>query len=282
MKQRRIILYIFIVLGLGFSAHGQLLNLAFRSNNQQILEDAIKGSFIKVVQSYELCDTTSNERFGREGNSYFSQIPYLGIETSEGLILPIEALTPWCKDEDFAKYEGKYKPLLTETNFQALDLLAPSRENVPSLIDSNNTIDMNRFVCFNDSVTDNLGLLVDSIPGQKTGWLIWATSPKTFNQSDSIKVISIRRDISIPDNASPITVEKPNTEDEIIGGIYIVPVQTKIGQINLYISGILNLNENEWEIFFPFISEPKKEEKPLTPVKSREGWNQLKPKSPKQ
>lgn len=282
MKQRSIILYLFIIFGLGFSAHGQLLNLAFRSNNQQILEDAIKGSFIKVIQSYELCDTTSNERFGREGNSYFSQIPYLGIETSNGLILPAEALTPWSKDEDFIKYEGKYKPLLTETNFQALDLLAPSRENVPSLIDTNNTINMNGYVCFNDSLTDNIGLMVDSIPGQKNGWLIWATSPKTFNQSDSIKVISIRRDINISDNASPITIEKPNTEDEIIGGIYIVPVHSKIGQINLYISGILNFNGNEWEIFFPFIYEPKKEEKPLTPVKPREGWNQLKPKSPKQ
>lgn len=278
MKQRRVIIYFFIFLAFGLTAQGQLFNLAFRSNNQQILEEAIKGSFIKVIQSYELCDTSSNERFGREGNSYFNRIPFLGIETSKGLILPKSIINPWEVDEDFKKYEQQYKPLLTETSFLALKVMAPSCENVPQLLNTENTKPCNGFVCYNDSSIKNIGLEIDSLPGPKTGWLIWVTAPKDFAQTDSIKLISVRKDLDALENSEPIKIETPNVEDLILGGIYVLPIQTKIGQLNIYLSGIISFNNNEWGLSFPFIHKTQKEESPLSPVKVREGLNQLKPK----
>lgn len=278
MKNLNIILGV-ALLCFGISAKGQVLNFAFRSNNQQILEDALKGAFVTIVQSYELCDSTTNERFGREGKSYFSRIPFLGIETTKGLIIEKEALTPWHVDEDFQKYEGKYVPVLTESSFEAIHSETSKRLNPPALFSLENTKELNGFLCFNDSIEQNLGIEVDAIAGLKKGWIIWLTSTND-NQNDGIKLNPIRKDLEISEDGIPIQIDTPSGEDDIIGGIYVVPTQTKIGQVTLLISGILSYSDNDWKINFPFLSSLKKDEKPLTPVKRRDGLNEL-PKLPK-
>ena len=263
------------------NTQGQLFNMGFRSDNQVIIEEAIEGSFVKVVQSYVLCDTLSNERFGREGNAYFSQIPYIGIETSEGLIFPLNFISPWEDDADFQKYAEKYKPIISDTSFEANDLPYSSRENLPSILNSENTKIIDEFVCFNDSSYSNVGLQFDTLPGNKNGWLVWITVPQNRDINKNVKLLSLKKDIEISEEASPIIIESPKIEDDIIGGIFIMPIQTKIGQINILISGLLSQKDNEWILSFPFVEKPKKEEKNLTPVKKREGLNILKPKIPK-
>lgn len=273
MKNLKIILGV-ALLCMGLTAEAQIFNFAFRSNNQQILEDALKGAFVSIIQSYELCDSATNERFGREGKSYFSRIPFLGIETTNGLITENRIITPWQLDEDFKKYEGKYIPVLTESTFEALDSETQFRLNAPALINSENSRQLNGFVCFNDSTEQTQGLEVDSTAGLKNGWVIWVSSTKN-NEDGNIKLCPIRRDIEISEEGTPINIEAPTDEDTIIGGIYVIPVQKKIGQVNLLISGVLYSSDDEWQIKFPFLSPFKQEEKPLTPVKRREGLNEL-------
>lgn len=278
MKKLNIILS-FSLFCFGLTVKGQVLNFAFKSNNQQILEDALKGAFVTVIQSYELCDTTTNERFGREGKSYFSQIPFLGIKTTKGLILEKEVITPWQLDDDFSKYEDEYLPILTETTFGARPSDSFMTSTLPSLINSENTKPLKNFICFRDSINQTFGLEVDSLSGLKNGWIIWVSLSKD-TQNDSIKLNPIRKDIEISDDGIPIKIDNPSGEDTIMGGIYIVPKQTKIGQISLFISGILSYSDDEWLINFPFVSSLKKEEKPLTPVNRKEGLNEL-PKHPR-
>lgn len=278
MKKLNIIL-VLALLCFGLSLKGQALNFAFRSNNQQILEEALRGAFVTLVQSYELCDSITNERFGREGKPYFSRIPFLGIETTKGLIAEKNIITPWLIDGDFKKYEGRYLPILTETSFEAVQSVAPIRDHIPPLINSDNTNHLKDFICFNDSIVQNFGLEVDSLAGTKNGWIIWVSSSDDI-KTESIKLNPIKKDIEINYEGLPIQIDTPTGEESIIGGIYITPSQSKPGQLNLLITGILSYSNNEWQINFPFLSMPKKEEKPLTPVKRSETLNEL-PKLPK-
>lgn len=81
----------------------QFFNLSLKTNSQQLIDEALVGAFTKIEQGYELCDTVSDEHFGRNGKDYFSLIPFIGIETERGLLFPNGALEPWTLDKDFAK-----------------------------------------------------------------------------------------------------------------------------------------------------------------------------------
>ena len=90
----------------------QIFNFSLRTNNQQLIDEALAGAFVRINQSYELCDTIKDEHFGRGGKDYFSIIPFIGVQTEQGLIFPSAALRPWSCDKDFAEYDGQYKPLV--------------------------------------------------------------------------------------------------------------------------------------------------------------------------
>lgn len=267
MKER-ICIFIILLLAMNLTGECQLSSISFRSNNQQLIEQSLKGAFIKVLQRYELRDTVTNERFGRDGKSYFNQIPFLGIETSRGLLFSKDILSPWSIDPDFKKYDNLYIPVLCETVIDKMDTIAPLRINLPPIIKSDNTCSLKGTRCYNDSTFNNIGLDVDSLSGIKNGWIIWITCPDKFIQSDSIRFISIRKDIEISAEESSLNIKSPKTDDYIIGGIYVTPVITKIGQINLYLSGILTSVDNKWWLVNPFINPPTLDEKPLTPVNS--------------
>lgn len=153
----------------------QIFNFSLRTNNQQLIDEALSGAFIRINQSYELCDTIKNEHFGREGKDYFSIVPFIGIETERGLIFPSSTLQPWNSDNDFDEYKNQYKPILTETK---LNLLNNRTELIPrdlkSLISG---LELTRHLTIlSDSTQIHEGLKVDTIPGTKNGWLIWLSS----------------------------------------------------------------------------------------------------------
>ncbi len=48
----------------------QIFNFSLRTNNQQLIDEALAGAFVKINQSYELCDTVKDEHFGRDGKDF--------------------------------------------------------------------------------------------------------------------------------------------------------------------------------------------------------------------
>ena len=54
MSKRYLALSLLIAITLPMAA--QIFNFSLRTNNQQLIDEALSGAFIKINQSYELCD----------------------------------------------------------------------------------------------------------------------------------------------------------------------------------------------------------------------------------
>lgn len=272
---------IYLIIALAFvslTSNAQLFNFSLRTNNQQVIDIALDGAFAKVNQSYELCDTISNEHFGRNDNNYFSIIPFLGIETERGLCVPIEIMKPWLMDKDFDEYQNRYQPLVTGTKYSTLNSKSAQIRsfNTPIIADS---------ICdgvaiFSDTTFVNRGLKVDTIQGSKDGWLIWLSTTGTLNECDSIKITSIHKTIEISTD-DKLSVDAPDNIGTNVGGIFITPSQTNVGQVTFLLSGILVKSEDEWNLVFPFLQSKVDVKKPLTPISGsapKNQFNQLKKK----
>ena len=254
--------------------NAQIFNFSLRTNNQQVIDEAMSGAFVRINQSYELCDTIQNEHFGRNEKDYFSIVPFVGIETENGLVFPSAALSPWTYDNDFDEYDGKYKPLVTNTK---LSLLNCSNKSVRSISDnlSGNKI-TNLLTVLNDSTQTTNGLKVDSIAGVKNGWLIWITSEANLAENDSVRLNSIKKEIEVPIDGEFLRIDKPEVSGTVYGGIYVTPVQIGIGQVAFTLTGVMVLDNEGWVLDFPFIKGPQ-QTKTLTPIGKIGGKGTLNP-----
>lgn len=256
-------------------ATAQIFNFSLRTNNQQLIDKALAGAFVRINQHYELCDTIKEEHFGRNGKDYFSIIPYIGVETEKGLIIPASVLTPWVNDIDFDKYKEKYKPIATKSTICLLN----SVEDLPEVAINSPLIGStvtNRLCVLSDTIQISKGLTVDSLPGKKDGWFIWISSNKNLADTDSVRFTSIKKDIEVPVDGECLRIDTPEISETVYGGIYVTPIQSALGQITFTLTGIMVLDEEGWILDFPFVTEIKKN-KPLTPIKGMTDSSKLNP-----
>lgn len=277
MNIKNIILILMAILSLPATA--QIFNFSLRTNNQQLIDEAFAGAFVRINQSYELCDTIKDEHFGREGKDYFSMMPFIGIETEQGLIFPSATLRPWSHDKDFVEYKGKYKPLASGTKLSLLNSKDSAVPRERELMLSGT--DISKYISiYSDSTQINQGLKVDTVPGVKNGWLIWLSSDANLTATDSVRFISIKKEIEVPIDGGYLHIEKPEISETVYGGVYVTPIQTSIGQLTFTLTGVMVLSEEDWIIDFPFIQQSE-EPKKLTPINDfpdRGILNQLKKK----
>lgn len=249
---------------MALSSAAQPLSFSFRTNNQQLIDDALDGTFVKVCRYYELCDTVNHEFFGRNDKDYFNIIPFIGIKTERGIVLPIAAEKPWINDEDFYEYHKSYKPIISKTTVSNLN--AKVRENRVDLLHHQATTMGEYLTLFSDSTTTNYGLYVDSVSGAKEGWLIWLSSEDDLINVDSIHLTCFKKRMEVIYNENGWEIDKPELKGNIYGGIYVTPRQTSIGQITFYLTGVVVSDEKSTRIIFPFIKKSVKSKKSLTPI----------------
>lgn len=276
MKLRHITVILSMLAMLPLSA--QIFNFSLRTNNQQLIDKALEGAFVKINQSYELCDTIKDEHFGRNEKDYFSIIPFIGVETVKGLVFPSATMTPWTYDNDFDEYKDQYKPLVTGSKISLLNSQEKAVRTLEGIIAGDKIKD--RLSILNDSIQSVPGLLVDTVPGVKDGWLIWLTSESNIVESDSVKFNSIKKEIEVPVDGENLHIDRPDISGTVYGGIYVTPIQTGVGQIAFTLTGVMVLDDEGWVLDFPFITAPK-QTKALTPIESigtKGGLNPLKKK----
>jgi hypothetical protein len=257
------------------TAYGQLFNFSMQTNNQQIVDVALRGSFYKISQGYELCDTVRKARFGRNGKEFFSIVPFIGVCTVKGLLYPSVAETPWKMDDDFKKYETTYRPEVTKTSISQLNT-----ESDVSVIHGNlSGVNVSKILSIMEDSLYSKGLMIDTLPGKKEGWAIWLSSVENLSNTDSVKITSVYKSVSVVRD-STLEIKAPDLSGAIWGGIYVTPYQSGIGQVSFVLTGVVVKNNEKWELVFPFIQEDKKKEI-LTPIGSdlpMNSFNQLKRK----
>ena len=232
-------------------SNAQFFNFKLKTNNRQLIEEAIEQSIVNVNQYYILIDTVSNQRLGRNDEDFFNKISYPGIISEEGVILESSNLTPWNNDKDYSKYEGKYKPEISKTEIvinnkpvNPLDTTIVKGEEVIILPISNQN-----------------GIEIDSSIGEKEGWIVWVSADKDGKK----ELTSFTQKVNITENREPVSIERPEELDNVEIGYFLTSNVSGPGQITFKLVGLAVDKEDSWKIIFPFTEI--EEESVLTPLK---------------
>ncbi|MDR1680349.1 MAG: hypothetical protein LBS12_00995 [Prevotellaceae bacterium] len=241
------------MLSLTAGAQSRQLQGLSASANQQLLEQAVADGLLVVRRYYQLKDTTVEPPayYGWNNQPHFGESLSLGVKGDSGRCLLSEsAVHPWLYDPKFDQYrnQNRYVPALFKAEYRLLDSAA-YRPVV--LEDSAVPLSDNRlYTAVADSAFGSSGFTVDRDSGEKNGWLVWvlANAPLTGNATQPLSLIVYRSPLTFTDDLTLYEVRTLSTEKTILGGIYILPQITGIGQITVKLSGVL-LEENEkWHV----------------------------------
>lgn len=220
----------------------------FYSDNQQIIKDIVINSFVIVEQSYLLQDTVNHQLFGRNNQTEFGKLRGIAVKTKDGYLISNELLTPWDVDEDCKRYLNQYRGVISKTNiFEISDTIVSQRGIVSRPANS-----QNQFVSLiNDTIFQNNGFKIAQTSSQTEGWLVWLTAKndiESLKAGDNVTYQIYKKDLNVSVDSICYDVVSPTTENKIIGGLFIVPGQSQIGNIVFNLCGIVINVEGRWKI----------------------------------
>lgn len=227
----------------------------FYSPNQQIVESAIRNGIFILSQDYQLKDCNTNEYFGRNGQEEFGRIFSLGVKVENGYCYFDQIQRPWLYDSNFERYRDSHIPEVYRTRF---------KEFTDSLMTDFTSFSQKRSVelypetiyYMPDSVSfKGKGLKADSTIGNKLGWIVWVIANKAIaetDQVDSLSYVIYRKELEVKEDIREYTISAPNTNHTVLGGIFVEPIQSEIGQLTFNIIGIILSKEGKWNILTPF------------------------------
>ncbi len=237
------------------SLHAQQLILS-KSTAAQWMETVTRSALFLSRQSFRLSDNKTGELYGLDNKDEFGTDISLGVKVKDGYILTDKAIRPWEYNDKFGKYKDHYKPVpykseyseLTEnTRYDTLDIS-------PSKMQEISTASL--YLITSDCLSGK-GLTIDCTSGKKLGWVIWACTEKDedLNKTAKVKLICYSKDVEAKDNEM-IDIDTPDYPN-ILGGIYVTPVNISIGMMEFHLSGIIAKHNGKWNISFPFVGKEK-------------------------
>lgn len=242
-----------------YYCNGQdLQNILFKNQTVSIIENAVIEGITIVSQSYQLEDTVTHQKFGRYGKPEFGQGYSVGVKIPGKLILHRSAVEPWNEDPNFERYKKSHMPVRYKRTIRECgDTLITEK-----IVQNEHIDDLYRselFALQDSSINVKQGFQLDTLPGNKNGWLIWVISDNPIEKSDSIHNESLmiyKSELSFNNEQCEVNIKAPSTEKEVWGGIFVTPVQTSVGQITFFLSGIIQYKGNDiWSVISPFMKE---------------------------
>lgn len=259
-------LVLVVALHFAFAANAQLLgSVNFDPKNlvqikdsvllsNQLFEETIRSAFFLSRQSFQVSDKKTGDRYGLNNKDEFGTEITLGVKVRNGYILTDKAIRPWEYNAKFETYKENYNPVpyaseYSEFNstvkYDALDIAQPNELLTESL-----------YFVSSDCLSGK-GLAVDCTKGEKEGWLVWIGTDKDddLNKTANLRLTCYSKTVETDENGN-VDVETPDGQN-ILGGIYVVPVNTAIGILEFRICGVIMENNGKWSIRFPFIGKEK-------------------------
>ncbi len=243
-------------------AYAQLNASIFSTNNQKLVEEAVASGFFVIRQSYQLVDSTSNQRFGRYGDKDFGRVYALAVRTAHGVVVDGKVMEPWECDVNFQRYRESYHPVLSVTEtLEFGDTVFSERH-----IDYGTSLTMaDSLICVEDSSLNAKGFETESFDEQVDGWLVWVTNVEDENGFDGTSPFSYtiyRKSVTFTQDEPDYVVDAPQPSAPLWGGVFVVSEQTAIGQLTFKVVGVLkrDAEDDGWKIV------------PVT--FSRQSWNE--------
>lgn len=230
----------------------------------ELIELAMSETVILLEQDYALQDA-SGQRFGREGQPRFNSVPFIGIQTTEGIVFQEDISKPWLYDADFQLYQESYTPCLSETRMSVINT---AKQDTVSISDSLVYAVEDKYFILQDS-TYNCGLVINTKrEPSSNGWFVWITQKK--DEDNIIGFNAFKREFPQPDEQGCVSIKQPNVQEIILGGFYVVPFNNGPGTLGFYLDAVFVRNKTDiqkWDI--SRIVEPAviiKDSAGLTPI----------------
>lgn len=249
MKTR---IYLTVIVGLFASsfASGQTLQKLLSSDNQNLIEQATKGCFWLVRQEFQLQEPCGGRKYNLDSLSYFGYAESIAIQTESGLIISKSIREPWTSDSNIADYPG-YNPVLS--SFSVYDAKNKRwKESTFSPTDSVLEISSSERMFITDSLYIGHGFEVDSLYGEKDGWILWVRKV-----GEDISITPLKQKITIRDTSSVNPAVYLHGKEAYEFGVFVIPVYTVPCSVKFKISAIVELSPNGWKAI-PLICNKKR------------------------
>lgn len=246
MKKIQFIISFAGLLLVHLSASAQLLN--FRIGSDVIVEAAVRDAIVLVESNYCIQDIETGQKYGRNGQTYFNVLHFLGCKTDKGIMISEMSIHPWDVDNLFDKYrsENKYKPLLDST-FVIRSFSSDKTEtiNLRRNLSFNNDSTM---VCANIGVgsVDGLTLTFDH-EESVANWIIWVKDPvknDPMGTSGELGCTIIKKTIDF--SMDDAMVDPPSFSNSYLGGLYVSAKVINVGLVELSLSGFIVGTSDKW------------------------------------
>lgn len=273
MKMYRL-LFLLVLSTITYSSIAQTF---YMSANQQFVEQALKGSLFVIKQAYQLEDSVSGQRFGRYGNDVFGTSSKLAVRIQDGFVCDYEIFRPWSHDENYSRYQNTHIPVLSQTSRIEL---GDSIWNVLKLPIDSITVE-NRLYAINDSVNFSDGLIVKQYNKPVEGWVIWLSNDSIIDKYEGRNMPEFtiyKKTIDFAPDSISYAIERPQSNKNVWGGIFVVPQQTSIGVLQFHLAGVLlkSAENDNWELLKPILRREedlngnhRNELTPLTPTPTK-------------
>lgn len=249
-----------------------IMGQIFKSANQQFVEQAVKNGIFIIKQTYQLEDTTTQQRFGRYGNDDFGAFTSLAIRTSDGYLVDSCLLYPWTTDSNYSRYRSSHKPVLASS--YSMDFGDSIMSPISFVPDSLN-YHRYRLTKLNPQDSSYLGFENRIYKKPTEGWAVWLSSDSILNEFKGHKKPELtiyKRTIDFHPDSLFCKIDAPNTSNRLWGGIFVVPQQTAIGQLTFFLGGVFvkDFESEEWIVVSPICQTTANGLRPadeLTPLK---------------
>ena len=251
-----------------------MMGQIFKSSNQQFVEQAIKDGIFVIRQTYQLEDTTTQQRFGRYGNEEFGAYSSLAIRTSDGIIADSQLVSPWETDSNFSRYRTSHKPVIAQAYSKELDdsIMSPITFSIDSL-----NLGQLRLAKLCPQDSSFVGFDIKKYKSPMEGWVVWLSNDSTISESIGLKkpdFTIFKRTVEFHPDTVSYKIDTPNISKQLWGGIFVVPEQTEIGQITFFLGGVIvrEIDSNEWILVTPVgqtTTVLARQEDELTPLRQQ-------------
>jgi hypothetical protein len=220
-----------------------------QSSNQHLIESAVKDGILIVKQEYALQNVETGKLFGRNNQTFFGISYSIALKLNGDFVGGQKLAAPWKTDPNYCEFadNAKYTPVITKTQYRKVEMnsfetLAFDTARVATIVPD--------YLYTWPDVKGDFGFQVDNTIGFKKGWLVWVTSSEGIQQQDSIAIeLEIyRTEVDVVLDSVFYEIKVPNIKKPIIGGFYILPVVSRIGQVTFDLVGTLHLIDKKWNI----------------------------------
>lgn len=256
----RLLLSTLVILSIASSANGQTLQKLLSTDNQNLIELATRGCFGTVRQEFQLQDPNSDKKYNLDSLDYFGYAESICIRTTDGLIVSKSLAEPWLVDTNISDYP-EYKPKLSafsiydpeSKDWKRMGIIAPS---------SVRDISVSEKMIVRDSLFMSTGFQIDSVAGEKDGWILWLKKDGT-----NISITPLKHKITLADSCETYPVTNIVDGKDYVFGVFVTTDFSTPGSIIFNISAIVEKFSDGWKaIPIARRNEQEKEEHQLVEV----------------